>query len=285
MTVSEGELKARKPLLVCLGFGAVAQCLAARLEGWRVVGTHRAAVAAPDRLAFDGAASPALRDAIADADAVLCSIPPDDDGCSAFRALEETLRAAPPAWCGYLSTTGVYGDHAGRWVFEWTPPRPQSIEAQRRRRAETQWLSLPRPGHVFRLPGLYGPGRSALDRVRAGDARRMVKPGHVFSRAHIDDVAAALACSIARPNPGRLYNIADDEPAPSADVTAHAAQLLGIDAGPEEMFDAATLSPMAQRFWAESRRVANARAKSELGWRPAYPTYREGLAAILAQGG
>ena len=277
----KGELKAGKGLLVCLGMGATAHALARRLPDWRVRGTHRAPRA--DALTFDGAATPELTQALREADAVLCSIPPDEAGDPAFRAVADTLRAAPPRWLGYLSTTGVYGDLNGGWAFEWTPLNPQSAEAKRRALAETQWLSL--GAQVFRLPGLYGPGRSALDRVRAGDARRIVKPGQVFSRAHFDDVAAALALSIAKPDPGRVYNICDDEPAPPQDVTAFACALLGVSPPPEEAYDAADLSPAAQRFWAECKRVSNARAKAALGWRPLYPTYREGLRAILDVGG
>ncbi|MBI1251839.1 MAG: SDR family NAD(P)-dependent oxidoreductase [Alphaproteobacteria bacterium] len=266
---------------MCFGFGATAEALAARLPEWAVMGTHRAA--RDGALAFSGAATPELEAALAAADAVLCSIPPDEEGDLAFRAFEPALSARAFRWIGYLSTTGVYGDLGGRWAFEWTPRKPQSAEAKRRARAEDQWLSL--GAHVFRLPGLYGPGRSALDRVRAGDARRIVKPGQVFSRAHYEDVAAALALSITKPNPGRIYNVCDDEPAPPQDVTAFACALLGVAAPPEEMFDAANLSPAAQRFWAECKRVPNARIKAELGWRPLYPTYREGLRVILAAEG
>jgi len=222
--------------------------------------------------------------ALADVTHLLLSIPPDEQGDLAFMAgAAALLRAAPKLqWVGYLSTTGVYGDLQGRWVFEWTPAAPLSTEGKRRALAERQWLESGLPVHVFRLPGLYGPGRSAFDRLRAGDARRIVKSGQVFSRAHEDDVAAALLASIQRPNPGRIYNICDDEPAPPQDVTAYAAHLLGMAPPPEIALKDANLSPMAQRFYAESKRVANARAKSELGWRPLYPTYREGLAAILA---
>lgn len=138
---------------------------------------------------------------------------------------------------------------------------------------------------VFRLPGIYGPGRSALDRVRAGDARRIVSPGQVFSRIHVDDLAAGLAASIARPRAGGVYNLCDDEPCPNSDVIAFAAGLLGLPAPPEIPLAEAALTPAAQRFYAESKRVSNARAKAELGWRPAYPSYREGLSTIWAAGG
>jgi nucleoside-diphosphate-sugar epimerase len=150
--------------------------------------------------------------------------------------------------------------------------------------AETAWREAAAAAGarlcVFRLPGIYGPGRSPLDRVRAGDAKRWVKPGHVFSRVHVDDIAGGVAAALARPQRVGVYNLCDDEPAPSSDVTAFAAGLLGVEPPPEQPLDLDSLSPMARRFWSESRRVANARAKTALGWRPRYPTYREGLSAI-----
>lgn len=274
--------------LLCLGYGAIAKALVRRLPraDWEVAGTTRSAETAGEMQGSDIATldlSAALQPAaLKTVTHILLSIPPDDLGDLAFKTGARALRAAPSLqWVGYLSTTGVYGDLQGRWAFEWTPTAPLSTEGKRRALAEMQWLEAGLPAHVFRLPGLYGPGRSAFDRLRAGDARRIVKPGQVFSRAHEDDVAAALLASIERPNPGRIYNICDDEPAPPQDVTAYAAELLGMAPPPEIALEDANLSPMAQRFYAESKRVSNARAKSELGWRPRYPTYREGLAAIL----
>lgn len=188
-------------------------------------------------------------------------------------------------WVGYLSTTGVYGDRGGRWVFERSALAPQSVEGRRRAAAEAAWSQTGLPLAIFRLPGLYAAGRSAFDRLRDGTARRIAKPGHVFSRLHIDDLAAGLEASLARPRAGAIYNLCDDGPSSSSEVTAHAARLLGLVPPPEIALDAANLSLAAQRFWAENRRVSNALAKAELGWRPAYPTYRDGLAAILAAGG
>ena len=274
--------------LLCFGYGSIARALVRILPrtDWAAAGTTRDAGKAASMDA-DGVAAhefaalyPAL---LAGATHILVSIPPNDRGDLVFTACAEALlRAAPNVkWVGYLSTTGVYGDLQGRWAFEWTPSKPLSVEAQRRVLAEGQWLGSGLPVQVFRLPGLYGPGRSAFDRLRAGEARRIVKPGQVFSRAHEDDVAAALLASIQKPNPGRIYNICDDEPAPPQDVTAFAAQLLCIEQPPDIAFADAALSPMAQRFYAESKRVANARAKSELGWRPQFPSYREGLRAVL----
>lgn len=276
MSERSGKGKAGGGLLA-LGFGYVAQALARRLaaRGVRVQGTNRSG--RDGALAFDGVTmGPELAAAAAAAEMVLISIPPDPQGCPAARALPPLPAAR---WIGYLSTTGVYGDLAGRWAFEWTPRAPTSDIAARRVLAEDQWLA--RGAHVFRLPGIYGPGRSAFDRLRAGDAQRIVKAGQVFSRAHVEDIAAALEASMAKPHPGRAYNVCDDEPAPPQDVITCAAEMLGVAPPPEVPYEAADLSPMARRFYQDSKRVSNARLKAELGWRPAFPTYRDGLAAIL----
>ncbi|MDX2233156.1 MAG: SDR family NAD(P)-dependent oxidoreductase [Hyphomonadaceae bacterium] len=261
----------------------MASALAATLQpkGWRVTGTYRtAAPSGVEAVAFDGRASPALHAALAQADAVLSSIPPDDAGDPALRALGAHL-GRPGVWTGYLSTTGVYGDRGGAWVDEDTPIAPLSVQAQRRAAAEDGWRSI--GAHVFRLPGIYGPGRSALDRLRAGEARRVVKPGLVHSRIHVDDIATALAASIAHGGPAQTWNVTDDAPSPPQDVIVYAAQLLDMPPPPETPYDPAAMAPQARRFFEESRRVSNARLKAALGWRPAYPSYREGLAAILAQ--
>jgi nucleoside-diphosphate-sugar epimerase len=268
--------------LLALGCGYVATALAARLGacGIATMGTARSAEACT-ALAREGVT--AIQWPGADLDppegaAWLISVPPEDNGCPVFRAFQG--RTGSAAWIGYLSTTGVYGDLAGGWAFEETPRNPQSREAVNRARAEDEWLSV--GAHVFRLPGIYGPGRSQLDRVREPGARRIVKPRQVFSRAHRDDIAAALDLSIGHASPGAIYNICDDEPAPADEVLAYAAKLLGIAPPPAVAFEDAGLSPAAQRFYAECKRVSNARAKSALGWLPKYPTYREGLAACLA---
>lgn len=270
--------------LMCLGYGYVASALARALapDGWTVTGTQRigAPAAGADVIAFDGKiASASLRATVVGADAVLASIPPDEDGDPAWRLLNAEI-CASGAWLGYLSTTGVYGDRRGGWVFEGDRRTPSSAVSARRVAAEDQWFDV--GAQVFRLPGIYGPGRSAFDRLRSGDARRVVKPGLVFSRAHVADIATALKASIARPNPGRAYNICDDEPAPPQEVIAHAAALMGASPPPETRFVQADLPPASRRFYAGSKRVSNARAKAELGWRPRYPSYREGLAAIFA---
>jgi len=277
--------------LLIFGFGFTGAALARRLQpkGWTVSGTSRQ----PERRAqlrdqgiegIDPNDSAALVAAACPADAVLIAAPPGEGGCPGWEALHgaELHRTRP--WIGYLSTTGVYGDRGGRWAFETTPTAPMSPEAQRRVVAETAWMSLAGacPVSVFRLPGIYGPGRSPLDRVRTGEARSLIKPGHVFSRIHVDDLAEGLEASIARRDRAGVYNLCDDEAAAPADVNAYAAALLGLPPPPEISYAPEALSPMARRFWAESKRVSNAKAKAALGWRPRYPTYREGLQAVLA---
>ena len=203
----------------------------------------------------------------------LISVPPDIEGCPVFRDFQHIAHTA--SWIGYLSTTGVYGDLAGGWAFEETPLNPQSREATNRATAEAQWQTL--GARLLRLPGIYGPGRSALDRVKEPGARRIVKPGQVFSRAHLSDIAEALRLAIHTPQATGAFNICDDEPAPADEVLTYAAGLLGIDPPPAVAIEDANLSPAAQRFYAECKRVSNARAKATLAWRPRFPTYREGL--------
>lgn len=275
MPEPEGETKAEAPLLLCLGAGYVAGYLARRLnaQGWRVISVRRTPQHSGE-IRLEQAAP-----VIGEARAILVSIPPGEQRDPALSVQGEALAKAHGVWIGYLSTTGVYGDRAGRWAFEDDPPTPKSPEARRRAAAEQGWRAL--GAHVFRLPGVYGPGRSPFAKLKAGLERRIDKPGQVFSRAHPEDIAAALALAMERPNPGRVFNICDDEPAPSATVVAYAAKLLGMAPPPLISFVEADLTPMARRFYNECKRVSNARAKAELGWRPLYPTYREGLQAIL----
>jgi nucleoside-diphosphate-sugar epimerase len=261
-------------------------------RGWTVCATarkaeERAGAEALGVEAFAPSDEAALTEAAGRADAILVTAPPSETGCPGLAALAPAIADARafPDWIGYLSTTGVYGDRGGGWVSEASALNAQSIEGARRVAAERDWLEVGRgmglTVTVFRLPGIYGPHRSPFDRLRDGTARRVVKPGHVFSRIHVDDLASGLRASIARPRAGGIYNLCDDEPAPAAEVTAYAAALLGLPPPPEQLYDPHALSPAAQRFWAECKRVSNARAKAELGWRPAYPSYREGLRAIL----
>lgn len=278
--------------LFVFGPGYVGLAFARRLAaaGWTVAASARHPDAAA-ALAGDGIEAVPPEEAAAAAaraDAVLVTAPPDARGCPALGPVGAGLarRGGRPAWVGYLSSTGVYGDRGGRWVFEDSPLRAQSVVGARRVAAERSWLDLgARAGAavaVFRLPGLYGPGRSAFDRLREGTARRIVRPGQVFSRIHREDLTAALAASLARPRPGAVYNLCDDAPCPPQDVIAWAARLLGVAAPPEIPFTPEAVQGASGRFFAESKRVSNARAKAELGWRPAFPSYREGLAAILA---
>jgi nucleoside-diphosphate-sugar epimerase len=265
--------------LLCLGYGYVARAFASRLQpsGWSVAGTYRSSP--PEGVQAIPFGDLAQSGAVGAADAILVSAPPTDEG----DVMLPLVRSAPVkagVWIGYLSTTGVYGDRGGAWVTEDDPVQPLSEPARRRVAAEAGWLSL--GAHVFRLPGIYGPGRSALDRVREGVARRVVKPGLVHSRIHVADIASALTASLERPHPGRIYNITDDEPTPPEDVILHACALLGAPVPAEVPWSPDAVPPNARRFYEESRRVSNARARAELGWRPQYPTYREGLAAILA---
>lgn len=213
---------------------------------------------------------------------LIVSAPPNETGCPAFQMLgEEAKRAASVT---YLSTTGVYGDLVGGWAMEWSAVRPQSDRAQRRAAAEQTWQRAHGYVRLVRLPGIYGPGRSALERVQSGKARRLVKPGQVFSRIHVEDIASGLN-SLLRAGALGAFNLCDDEAAPPQDVIEFAANLLGMTPPPNIRFEEADLSPMGRSFYAECKRVANARIKAATGWRPKYPTYREGLSAIAAQMG
>jgi nucleoside-diphosphate-sugar epimerase len=274
--------------LLCLGYGYVARRLAARLKGagWSVAGTVRDASRRGD-VERDGV-NPVLWSAagaaVPGADALLVSTPPTENGCPSL-ALVAATRAAP-AYVGYLSTNGVYGDHQGAVVDEASPLLAASPRGLARIAAEESWraFAAARGAHlvIFRLPGIYGPGRSAFDQVREGRAQRIVKPGQVFSRMHVDDIAAAVEASLRRPQAGTLFNLADDEPAPPQDVIEHACRLLGAPPPPLVPFEQAALSEMARSFYADNKRVSNALMKSALGVRLRFPTYREGLAAILA---
>ena len=274
------------PTLLSLGHGYSAEALAHLMipQGWTVIGTTRrpdraealrAAGVEPLLLPGDMAA------ACARATHVLVSAAPDEAG-DPFVALAPAL--AHVGWVGYLSTTGVYGDHQGAWVDEDTALTPAGTRGMLRVAAEAAWLTSGLPVQVFRLAGIYGPGRGPFEKVRDGTARQIIKPGQYFSRIHVDDIAQVLAASIARPAPGTAYNVCDDEPAPPQDVLAHAAHLLGLPPPPVVAYDQADMTPMARSFYAESKRVRNDRIKTALGVRLLYPTYREGLAALLAQG-
>lgn len=214
---------------------------------------------------------------------ILSSIPPDDQGVDpVIASLLPTLEQADLVWFGYLSTTGVYGDTGGDWVDETAPTKSDNARSQHRVAAEQAFLEAQLPTHIFRLPGIYGPGRSVFERLKQGKARRIERPGHVFCRIHVEDIVQTLWASMQHPNPGSIYNVSDNEPTESSNLILEAAQLLGMEPPEAIPFDAAEMSPMRASFWQESRRVANQKIKTELGVRLKYPTYREGLRDILS---
>jgi nucleoside-diphosphate-sugar epimerase len=268
------------------GYTGLAIARAAAARGFDVTVTSRLAPVVPDGVrlvAFEAAGG-----AIAAAECVVSTVPPEVDGDPVLVRWGDALRAAGLRWLGYLSTTGVYGDRGGGWVDEVTTPAPGSARSRRRLAAEEGWeaVAAGRPLDLMRLAGIYGPGRSALDDVRGGRARGIVKPGHAFGRIHRDDIAAGVLAAIARPPLGtRVLHFTDDAPAESAAVLAEAARLLGLAAPPSVSFEAAwaEMSEMARSFWAENRRVSCTATKAALGiaWR--YPDYRFGLEAILAE--
>jgi nucleoside-diphosphate-sugar epimerase len=238
--------------------------------------------------AFDGAhADPGVENALGRAEAIVVSIPPR--GVGPLDHFAEGLAAAPNLErIVYYSTVGVYGKHRGRWVDETSPTRTHSGRGIARLDDEKRWMEaggrLQIAVDILRLPGIYGPGRNALVKLRQGEARRIVKSGHVVNRAHVDDIAEVTRLALSRGFDGQIWNVADDEPAPPQDVIAYAAGLLGIEPPPEEPIAAAGLSPMAASFFAEEKRVSNAKAKTLLGFAPAFPSYREGLNALFAAG-
>jgi nucleoside-diphosphate-sugar epimerase len=287
------ETKAAQPHLFCFGLGYSAGVLADRLlqRGWRVSGTCRSMEKAAQLTArgitphlFDRS-QPVnrLEQQLANVTHLLSSVPPDATGDPVIDLHGDQLRQQRHlAWIGYLSTTGVYGDRDGGWVDEESELQPSAERGARRLAAERQWLTLSPASHLFRLAGIYGPGSSALDTVRSGRARNIVKPGQVFSRIHVADIVQVLLASIAHPSPGRAYNVCDDEAAPPADVILYACDLLGVEPPPPIAFAEAALSPMARSFYDDNKRVHNERIKQELGISLLYPDYRLGLAAILA---
>lgn len=278
--------------LFCFGLGFSAQALGRRLKpkGWRIAGTARAGekVNALIREGIEAFTFP-LADppaALEGATHVLISTPPGAGGDPAL-SHADALKPLQPKWLGYLSTTGVYGDHAGGWVDETTPEAPATERGQRRLEAERAWAAWGRaanvPVMIFRLAGIYGPTRNQLDGLRDGTARRIVREGQIFSRIHVDDIAAVLEASIARPNAGAIYNVCDNEPAPPHEVIEYAAKLLNVTPPPLERFEdvKSSMSEMARSFYTESKRVKNDRIKQDLGVQLLYPTYREGLKALL----
>jgi nucleoside-diphosphate-sugar epimerase len=288
------------PMLFCFGLGYTAGHLAEKLkdDGWQIAGTARSAdgVARIQALGFMGhvfdgsqpgpGSKPgqSAGSAVWAASHVLISVPPDGLGDPVLRHHAEDIAQSRAEWIGYLSTIGVYGDHRGAWVDELTPTAPLSERSRRRAHAEQQWLDFGRQAgkrvEIFRLAGIYGPGSSVIDGLRNGTARSIVKDDQVFNRIHVEDIARTLIAAFLRPQLHAIYNVTDDEPAPPQDVNAFAAKLLGLPAPREIAFEDAEMSDMGRSFYAENKRVRNDRIKIDLGVKLAFPTYREGLAAL-----
>ncbi|WP_297799869.1 SDR family oxidoreductase [uncultured Brevundimonas sp.] len=287
------SLSPATPTLLIFGAGSLGTAVAkeAKARGWDVHATsrreaHRQALTADGIQAVDPADEEALARAASKASHILVTAPPDSQGCPALAALSH-LRAAEawPDWIGYISSTSVYGDRRGGWVTEDDALNAATLEGARRVRAERDWLDSGRgmglTVQIFRLPGFYGAGSNILERLKDGRAKLVRKPGQVFNRIHIDDIVSGLFASMERPRPGGIYNLTDDEPSPADVVTEWAARRLGLPQPPEVDLDDPSVSDGMRRFYLDSKRVSNARAKAELGWRPLYPSYREGLESLI----
>ena len=285
------------PSLLVFGGGWLGRAagLEALRRGGRAVLTsrdadRRAALSAEGLGAIDPDEAAALAAAVAGASAILICAPPLPEGCPGLKALSPALMASGtwPDWIGYVSSTAVYGDRGGGWALEDSELNAASLEGARRVRAERDWLDAGQgmglTVQLFRLPALYGPGRSPLDRLRDGTARIVRKPGQVFNRVHVDDVVSGLFASMARPRPGAAYILCDDEPAPADVVMEGAARRLGLPMPPEIDLDDPSVSDAMRRFYRDSKRLSNAKAKAELGWRPRYPSWRDGLQALIREG-
>lgn len=284
--------RASAPDLLVFGGGYLgrAAALEALRRGGRATATsrdpeRRRSLAAEGVIAIDPTDAEALKAALDAATAVLITAAPDAHGCPALRALGPVAGDAWPDWIGYVSSTSVYGDRAGGWVFEDGPLNAANLEGARRVRAERDWLDGARgmglTVQIFRLPGFYGPGRSVVERLRDGTAKLVRKPGQVFNRIHVDDIVSGLFASMDRPRPGAAYNLCDDAPSPADVVVEWAAARMGLPRPPEVDWTDDSVSDAMRRFYLDSKRVSNALAKAELGWRPQYPTWREGLEAML----
>ncbi len=275
--------------LFSIGHGYSAQALARRLlpQGWQIIGTTRTEAGAKALRAtgIDALVWPEadLSGPLAKATHLLTSVAPGDSD-PVLQAIGPQIARSALKWVGYLSTTAVYGHHNGDWVDETTALAPTTARGAARVQAEADWTALGLPLHIFRLAGIYGPGRGPFEKVRDGTARRIHKAGQVFSRIHVDDIAHVLHAALQRPHPG-IYNVCDDDPASPEDILGLAADMLGLPPPPIVPYEQAEMTPMARSFYAENKRVRNDRIKTVLGVTLDYPTYREGLAAILAAGG
>ena len=283
-----------QPHVFCFGLGYTAQHLATHLlaQGWRVSGTHRSMDACEAERAHGITAYLFDKDMplsdVWDMQTIthlLISIPPDHTGDYVLQYHRNDIEQLPNLqWIGYLSTTGVYGDYQGEWVDETSPLHAATDRTVQRVDAEKAWIASTLPVHIFRLAGIYGPGRNALETVKHGTAKRIDKPGQYFSRIHVADIVQMLSASMARPNPPAIYNGCDDAPCPQADVVTYAAQLLAVEPPAFVTLEEAHLSEMGMSFYSQNRRVRNDKIKKELGVVLQYPTYREGLKALYVSG-
>lgn len=282
--------------LLVFGGGWLGQAAAreALRRGGRAAATSRdvdtrAALKAEGIEPVDPTDETALVAAVGQASAILVTAPPEGAGCPGLKALIPAITAsgAWPDWIGYVSSTAVFGDRAGGWAFEDDELNAATLEGARRVRAERDWLDAGRgmglTVQLFRLPALYGPGRSPLDKLRDGTARIVRKPGQIFNRIHVDDAVSGLFASMAHPHPGAAYTLCDDEPSPADVIIEGAAQRLGLPLPPEVDLDDPSVSDAMRRFYRDSKRLSNAKAKAELGWRPKYCGWREGLEAMIAE--
>ena len=286
------------PRLLCFGMGYVAEHLSTELreQGWQVIGTCRTQekCSTLEAQGFEMHVFPSKRmtninaNMLSSITHILISVPPDTNGDPVLRAIMEIVPTLSNlVWSCYLSTTGVYGDHDGEWVAENAKLSPSSDVGKRRILAEKQWLAMYTkhavPVHIFRLAGIYGPGRNQLDRVRSGRAQRIIRKGLFLSRVHVDDITGLLRSSISRPDPGAIYNVADDEPAPPQDVVNFACELLGVKPPLEVPYEELELSTAMARFYRDRKKVSNKQIKDKLGYEFRYKSYREGLRALLEE--
>ncbi len=283
----QSRIKHQQGKIALLGAGYVARALIPTLGkmGWEIIATTRGGqnFSGCETYAYDAedGISGTLKTALRGCTAIISSIPPKRDRDPVVKDLSR-LDLQSVEWAAYLSATSVYGDRAGQWAFEDELLFPTLKRGRRRVLAELDWLESGLPVHVFRLAGIYGPGRDPFDKILSGAAKVIEKPGHIVNRIHVEDILAALLSSMKNPNPCTVYNIADGHPAPPGDVLDYAAQLCGAPKPPRYALDKADISDMARSFYAETKRVAIDRAASELGFVPKYPTYREGLSAVWA---
>jgi len=287
---SQLDNRAGTALLLGAGYCAKAMIEPLLSRGYTVLATTRS----PDKAAqlktlgvtpiiYNGHINTAMQQSLERADIIISSIPPNDNGDPFLSELPKTIAELTPSaqWVGYLSATSVYGDRRGQWAFEDELLRPLTRRGKNRAMAELQWLESETPIHVFRLAGIYGPGRNGFERLRQGKARAVIKDGHIVNRIHIDDIVTALLSSIDKANPLKIYNLADGNPAPPQDVVNFAADLIGVPRPPQLNHDTANISDMARSFYLETKRIDISRAKNDLGWTPKYENYRQGLMATL----